>query len=93
MNVEGFSKKASPIENTYISENVDKSTKLQTSFRKDTCHIYNHIVASSILQVRGCLEKTGKFHVLTSTINRLTPNDPYMGRTATLASKLCILYI
>ena len=28
-----------------------------------------------------------------SVINRLTPNDPYMGRTAPLTSKLCILYI
>jgi len=26
-------------------------------------------------------------------LNRLTPNDTYMGRTATLTSKLCILYI
>ena len=26
-------------------------------------------------------------------INRLTPNDPYMSRTATLTSKRCILYI
>ena len=26
-------------------------------------------------------------------INRLTPNDPYMGRTAPLTSKHCILYI
>ena len=26
-------------------------------------------------------------------INRLTPNVPYMGRTATLTSKRCILYI
>ena len=25
--------------------------------------------------------------------NRLTPNDPYMGRTARLTSKRCILYI
>jgi len=25
--------------------------------------------------------------------NRLTPNDPYMGRTTPLTSKLCILYI
>ena len=30
---------------------------------------------------------------LSVTINRLTPNDPYMGRTATLTSKRCILYI
>ena len=27
------------------------------------------------------------------TINCLTPNDPYMGRTAPLTSKRCILYI
>jgi len=26
-------------------------------------------------------------------INRLKPNDPYMGRTAPLTSKCCILYI
>ena len=26
-------------------------------------------------------------------LNRLTPNDTYMGRTTTLNSKLCILYI
>ena len=26
-------------------------------------------------------------------INRLTPNDSYMGRTAPLTSKRCILYI
>ena len=26
-------------------------------------------------------------------INRLTPNDPYMSRTAPLTSKRCILYI
>ena len=29
----------------------------------------------------------------TFTFNRLTPNDPYMGRTAPLTSKRCILYI
>ena len=27
------------------------------------------------------------------SINRLPPNDPYMGRTAPLTSKRCILYI
>ena len=30
---------------------------------------------------------------LVESINRLTPNDPYMGRTAPLTSKRCILYI
>ena len=28
-----------------------------------------------------------------AVLNRLTPNDPYMGRTAPLTSKRCILYI
>ena len=28
-----------------------------------------------------------------TVVNRLTPNDPYMGRTAPLTSKRCILYI
>ena len=28
-----------------------------------------------------------------ATINPLTPNDPYRGRTAPLTSKRCILYI
>ena len=30
---------------------------------------------------------------LVQKINRLTPNDPYMGRTAPQTSKRCILYI
>ena len=32
-------------------------------------------------------------HNTPANINRLTPNDPYMGRTAPLTSKRCILYI
>ena len=31
--------------------------------------------------------------VIGRCINRLTPNDPYVGRTAPLTSKRCILYI
>jgi hypothetical protein len=40
-------------------------------------------------------EINGTRHGLTVTtvLNRLTPNDPYMGRTAPLTSKRCILYI
>ena len=30
---------------------------------------------------------------ISSTVNRLTPSDPYMGRIAPLTSKRCILYI
>jgi hypothetical protein len=32
-------------------------------------------------------------HYNFQVLNRLTPNDPYMGRTAPLTSKRCILYI
>ena len=32
-------------------------------------------------------------HPSSLEINRLTPNDPYMGRTAPLTSKRCVLYI
>ena len=32
-------------------------------------------------------------HSMNLPINRLTPNDPYSGRTAPLTSKRCILYI
>ena len=32
-------------------------------------------------------------HLLKYFINRLTPNDPYTGRTAPLTSERCILYI
>ena len=31
--------------------------------------------------------------IVTTSINRLKPNDPYMGHTAPLTSKRCILYI
>ena len=34
-----------------------------------------------------------KQHVGIQRVNRLTPNDPYMGRTAPLTSKRCIWYI
>ena len=48
---------------------------------------------------RGCIIQfwpPDDEHMLLETcrgINRLTPNDPYTGRTAPLTSKLCILYI
>ena len=39
-------------------------------------------------------EVTGEWRKLHyEELNRLTPNDPYMGRTAPLTSKRCILYI
>ena len=35
---------------------------------------------------------TVSLDILFRLINRLTPNDPYIGRTAPLTSKRCILY-
>ena len=40
--------------------------------------------------IRPSLKYTDPLH---KTINRFTPNDPYMGRTAPLTAKRCILYI
>jgi hypothetical protein len=39
------------------------------------------------------IHSINKHYVILETLNRLTPNDPYMGRTAPLTSKRCILYI
>ena len=44
---------------------------------------------------RCTVSKISKFLIflVANVINRLTPNDPYMGRTAPLTYKRCILYI
>ena len=40
------------------------------------------------------VKRSVHWHIVTSLLlNLLTPNDPYMGRTAPLTSKRCILYI
>ena len=51
----------------------------------DTCKSYLYVLRISFHQV----------YLLTNIliVNRLTPNDPYMCRTAPLTSKRCILYI
>ena len=41
----------------------------------------------------ACVGKTNPHSTYPVFINRLKPNDPYMGRTAPLISKRCILYI
>jgi len=43
---------------------------------------YKHVSDFERLRSYGCVK-----------LNRLTPNDTYMDRTAPLTSKLCILYI
>ena len=43
--------------------------------------------------VFGSILRSARFTLQAMRINPLTPNDPYRGRTATLTSKRCILYI
>ena len=47
----------------------------------------------TIISYQGELKSAPLLPVDNSLCNRLTPNDPYMGRTAPLTSKRCILYI
>ena len=57
-------------------------------------------MSTSITFPRSCFKCCGELQVPGKVlkkkivfINRLMPNDPYMGRTAPLTSKRCILYI
>ena len=71
-------------------------SKVDTSFVKDSLYIAPNWQSDWV----RTLEVTICGHVATSwlksspeTLNPLTPNDPYSGRTAPLISKRCILYI
>ena len=44
----------------------------------------------SIVRVAVYSRRFRKFMYSLTNVNRLTPNDPYMGRTAPLTSKTCI---
>ena len=59
-----------------------RNSKTTTSQLSHTCFVSMYVI-SSLLYVKINLW----------LINRLTHNDPYMGRTAPLTSKRCILYI
>ena len=43
--------------------------------------------------VKSCRNEVEEDPATVWLINRLTPNDLYMGRTAPLTSKRCIIYI
>ena len=51
------------------------------------CTTVTSLQTGSKLQVLAVVKRSR------TLFNRLTPNDPYMGRTAPLTSKRCILYI
>ena len=46
-----------------------------------------------LLLQKRLFQKRQKYERALLLVNRLTPNDPHMGRTAPLTSKRCILYI
>jgi len=57
-------------------------------------HLYAHTGATAYtLTILGYIHVTAKEELSISSVNPLTPNDPYRGRTAPLTSKRCILCI
>ena len=88
---------------------VSRPCKLDRTERVTACLHGTYIcnlcggILSAIITVSSCSRNLGiniskkllrcdhKEHL--NVINRLTPNDPYMGRTAPLTSKRCNLYI
>ena len=61
--------------------NVNIDVVIPTSFVSTFCQSYKHFGIP-----KNCA-------LLLTYLNRLTPKDPYMGRTEPLTSKRCILYI
>ena len=56
--------------------------------------ILRYFCVCGVQRRRGSNQTRSPFEgVQFTAFNRLTPNDPYMGRTAPLTSKRCILYI
>jgi len=56
-------------------------------------HYINRIYRGYDAGCSGRLQLSSVSKIRCISINRLTPNDPYMGRTASLTSKICILCI
>ena len=55
--------------------------------------MYKSLSNILLSRLTPCAEKIPGDHHCGFQLNRLMPNDPYMGRTAPLTSKRCILYI
>ena len=62
-----------------------------TYFRLHIRNVHTEIYSERLIRNSPMMLKPN--NCLKYKINRLTPNDPYMGRTAPLTSKRCILYI
>ena len=55
--------------------------------------LLRHVTEGKIEGMREVTGRRGRRKELLDVLNRLTPNDPCMGRTAPLTSKRCFLYI
>ena len=62
-------------------------------FEDEMCATYTNTKLIEIRPVFMEMEQADRSKGTQSLFNRLTPNDPYTGRTAQLTSKRCILYI
>ena len=83
---------------------VNEQRNILPEIRKRKANWIGHILRRNCLlqeviegKIKGQIEVTRRRgrrrKKLLDDLNRLTPNDPYMGRTAPLTSKRCILYI
>ena len=71
-----------------------KSEKKKTGTLHEDQYTFLIISRSVLLRKRNVSDKSFRENQNTHVmLNHLTPNDPYMGRTAPLTSKRCILYI
>jgi superoxide dismutase len=70
--------------NDYFSSKVDNINKKKVNNKNNNAKVF---------LTQYYLEQNYAHPPPSLVINRLTPNDPYMGRTAPLTSKRCILHI
>jgi len=69
------------------------STYLEQDTAVNTKHIYHRVSVAGVRKPLGNQNVPHHREQSLTQINRLTPNDTYMGRTAPLTSKRFILYI
>jgi len=72
---------------------------LRTTFRNElsswteVCLYLVLILQDEVIFIQDILKEKVQIQMKNVSINPLTPNDAYSGRTAQLSSKRCILYI
>ena len=86
--------KLSVVPRTLIVHSMELRTIHSTSFKVHYSLSSNYLTLyASSWDKENIVKQTERKIKRHSLFNRLTPNDPYMGRTAPLTSKRCISYI